>query len=1733
ARVTCGACPACPPAAAAAPCPGCPSCPDCSLTCGSGPGWWAVLAALGAGLAAGGSLRVTLGWAARVASLFVGGTDPPRREGAAPVTLLVEDDGAGQMAAAAMRTLDVPEAQVCVNYDDDDNFRWHHRVLLEQLSPGVWVAATPDGEVLTLDLSKHLVVPLRRGSAFPVRVRGQVYAFGDQSDEDIEALRVEARGLALVMGVSGPAGTAGGVVPRWIVSDPGSPEFGRELDLHLIGNPERLISRDAVGIAMLSEEEGWVSVENVQQADEEDWRAEKRRGPGRDPRILPLARRGRGVQVTLGEAIAKMNAVDFDDWPFRGPKALPELLAAILATGLTLTSYWGYWVSESGVSRNAAVAQEVRHALNQLHHAVTYDLVDPSNLASLELLGRRVLQIQRAVKRCPRHPSFEGLGLMLSSSLDESGGVVTSRFDAFVAEEQKSQGIILKQERMYREEQESEAKKYERQGDDRERGSRADPKGKVKPKPKAAAKESVIKRVRRRIRGFGDRPKDMDCAGALQELLKCKDLYSNMGEASTRRDYDADKLNVLRRAPHDRPRQLRDVAPRHVTEALDHFDSDVVRPAPNIPEDEVIVEPYWDPLLNPRDPQNRPRLVDFLRRLAARGLVDGRARRKARVSTFFVAKKNGDIRMVVDARQPNQLHKLPPRTVLASGEALGSINLLDAVGASPEDLADFDGCYESLCAGSVDLMDGFYQFADPSWGSWMCFDVEVTADELGLDSIYDEKLGRRVAVSGDDVIWPCFAALPMGWSWALWICHEVLVDAMVEAGLPGDGWCLDKARAPTLVGQAVVRAPYVDNGNLVSLSAPALNDRLDKLTAELDRRGLRWHELERAQPGLVILGLVLDGREGRLRHTAKRAWRLYLALHHVLRTPWLARWQLRRIVGHLVHYFSVVRPGLSVLGACYTFIGDGDLSPVVRLPGDVLGELAVAAGLVFLGEVDLCRVPSDVAFTTDSSLRGYAVCEARLEPWEVLAATRWRERQRFVATEPEVAPDDEQYEGRAAGFCDISEPLPVELPPRLRHAVAKRRRVELEIGAPPEPLADALLDAGRWVERRRGAWRRPGRIHALEARAAVAPLWRAAGDVNFHGKEILSLCDNMSSVLAFEKGRATNFELLAQCRRAAAVCFGCEIRWRPRHVPGIYNVADHGSRAADRGELLPGRYRGRGALSAPTSGSRRIPVVPPAAGWAKASPTTATEFEIGREQAELLGVKGIKMKSREYSPTSDPDEIDMNMFEASLLHPSLLEFLYGAHMYTLGHAKILNRTLLSALGLLQFYNGAHLYILGHTKSLNGHWLSALGLLKFLDGHLVEHWLKSGEVWWVHLGLPCTRWVPVGGTRDPSPADRTLVAFTVRVLRLCRTLGIFVTFENPPASRVWKWPALQRELQRLAWPKVLFDSCRFGAPFKKPGPASDARLDVADDSGRGLPTQLVPPAGLVGQGGPPRSTRARAAADVAVAPAPAQPRSHWQPRATAGVGAREADVEAGADSAVLTPRRAGRSQRDPVPRPVAVAARRRRAQAAARGDVAASQRQAAPGEYLRLASLRPATVDSYTSAVIELTDYANRRGLLLTTPELADETLNLYFEDLFFAGEPQYLARNALHGLCKVRGWSASRPRFHKAKDALTGWAAKLPATPREPPPFEAVQLTCAVLDNGTTSDLLACLASVTGFDMYFRPGELLAIKPEHVFGSRTSGRASDITVVVAPLGDDKPAKNKDFDCTVKAGTDLP
>ncbi|CAK0883428.1 unnamed protein product, partial [Prorocentrum cordatum] len=329
----CGSCPACPP------CPGCPavswaagpeaSCPACpaaaceeaaAAACDSPApaACWGFAAGLGLGLTAG----LVLAW---VLAVGLGGV---RRLARRAVLLLAQSDGGTgcvvEVDRGDGRTLDVAESQICINFDDDENFRWHHRLLLVPgHAPGEWVAATPDGEILVLQLSAHLVVALTRNAPFPQRVRGNVYAFGDLDQDALEHLRIEGRNLARVLGVAVPAAPPGARVARWVIADPAVEGFGDEVEPGLAANADRFVGRDAVGLALVDDEAGWVAIENVQAEDHPHWVAEKRRGPGRDPRILPLPPPAQGKRVQLSSVIAALKPQDDPSWPFRGPKALP------------------------------------------------------------------------------------------------------------------------------------------------------------------------------------------------------------------------------------------------------------------------------------------------------------------------------------------------------------------------------------------------------------------------------------------------------------------------------------------------------------------------------------------------------------------------------------------------------------------------------------------------------------------------------------------------------------------------------------------------------------------------------------------------------------------------------------------------------------------------------------------------------------------------------------------------------------------------------------------------------------------------------------------------------------------------------------------------------------------------------------------------------------------------------------------------------------------------------------------------------------------------------------------------------------------------------------------------------------------------------------------------------------------------------------------------------------------
>ena len=104
-------------------------------------------------------------------------------------------------------------------------------------------------------------------------------------------------------------------------------------------------------------------------------------------------------------------------------------------------------------------AHELKNLFAILRHQIEYDQVEVTNLVAAELVARRVVQIQKAIRRSPKHPDFTGLDQLMASQLDETGGVVTSKFDEWVAQEQKTQAIIMKNTRLLQEEKDSDAKR--------------------------------------------------------------------------------------------------------------------------------------------------------------------------------------------------------------------------------------------------------------------------------------------------------------------------------------------------------------------------------------------------------------------------------------------------------------------------------------------------------------------------------------------------------------------------------------------------------------------------------------------------------------------------------------------------------------------------------------------------------------------------------------------------------------------------------------------------------------------------------------------------------------------------------------------------------------------------------------------------------------------------------------------------------------------------------------------------------------------------------------------------------------------------------------------------------------------------------------------------------------------------------------------------------------------------
>ena len=177
---------------------------------------------------------------------------------------------------------------------------------------------------------------------------------------------------------------------------------------------------------------------------------------------------------------------------------------------------------------------------------------------------------------------------------------------------------------------------------------------------------------------------------------------------------------------------------------------------------------YWDPALR----QDKRSLDEFIGLLRKAGLVTWRREAHSHVGCFFVPKKDRTLRLVLDRRPTNALHRRSPYSDLATPGALANFNLSDEWVQHCEDNSDYDpyGAAVGLEAfgrldvhgAGVDLKDGFYQILTPTLSSWFSLGVTYRADEVGIDSVFNEKLRCFEPIAPGEEVWARFAGLPWG-----------------------------------------------------------------------------------------------------------------------------------------------------------------------------------------------------------------------------------------------------------------------------------------------------------------------------------------------------------------------------------------------------------------------------------------------------------------------------------------------------------------------------------------------------------------------------------------------------------------------------------------------------------------------------------------------------------------------------------------------------------------------------------------------------------------------------------------------------------------------------------------------------------------------------------------------------------------------------------------------------------
>ncbi|CAK0872205.1 unnamed protein product, partial [Prorocentrum cordatum] len=396
----------------------------------------------------------------------------------------------------------------------------------------------------------------------------------------------------------------------------------------------------------------------------------------------------------------------------------------------------------------------------------------------------------------------------------------------------------------------------------------------------------------------------------------------------------------------------------------------------------------------------------FLKGLVRLGLLDFTLEPREDVGIFCAWKTGRERqRLTLDARRSNQRFRRPPSVDLISAEGLSSIEFDVGRGEEPDDeLATSLAERLSVTAGVADVTDAFHRLRMPLFfRRCICFPA-VRSGAVGLAG----QAVEGVVLTGNEQVWPCPVASPMGFSWGLFSCQasgEELACAVPP--LSSDSPLRGRGRPLALGcerGEALRHYIYVDNMGIVGAESERARSALDEVTEASAEKGLLVHG-QAATPGAPeVLGVEIDGQLLQSRASGKRRLRARQAIAGLLQRGRCSESALEVVLGHVTFLAMARRPVLSFLHSCHAFAQKNYLVSA-RLCPSVVEELQVFAGLiVFLcsdWDVDpeFLEVPR-VGWATEAARALPAVWETFAGHGQTLRAARAAGRSRLGAAAP-------------------------------------------------------------------------------------------------------------------------------------------------------------------------------------------------------------------------------------------------------------------------------------------------------------------------------------------------------------------------------------------------------------------------------------------------------------------------------------------------------------------------------------------------------------------------------------------------------------------------------------------------------------------------------------------------------------------------------------------------------------